>query len=61
MMGNKNEWSRAVGIFLAALTLPGVALAQTGAGHPQDMPEPQKNYSPYVERTVADSNLAEGV
>ena len=37
------------------------ALAQTGAGDPQDMPEPQKIYSPYVERTAADSNFAEGV
>ena len=38
-----------------------MALAQTGAGHPEDMSEPQKIYSPYVERTAADSNLAEGV
>ena len=38
-----------------------VAIAQTGAGHPDDMPEPTKIFSPYVERTVADSNFAEGV
>ena len=43
------------------LTLPVVALAQTGAGHPEDMPEPPKIYSPYVERTATDANLAEGV
>jgi hypothetical protein len=46
---------------MAVLTLPGVALAQTGAGDPEDMPEPQKIYSPYVARTAADANLAEGV
>jgi hypothetical protein len=49
------------GFIAAALALPVVALAQTGAGHPEDMPEPAKIYSPYVERTVADSNFAEGV
>ena len=37
------------------------ALAQTGAGDPEEMPEPTKIFSPYVERTVADSNFAEGV
>jgi len=47
--------------FLACLLMPGLALAQTGAGDPEDMPEPQKIYSPYVERTVADSNFAERV
>jgi hypothetical protein len=52
---------KGLGIFIAALALPGLALAQTGAGHPADMPEPQKIYSPYVARTAADSNLAEGV
>lgn len=46
---------------IAVLILPGAALALTGAGHPEDMPEPQKIYSPYVARTAADSNLAEGV
>jgi hypothetical protein len=43
------------------LLVPGLALAQTGAGHPEDMPDPQKIYSPYVQRIAADSNLAEGV
>ena len=52
---------KGLGIFIAALTLPGGALAQTGAGHPEDMSEPTKIFSPYVERTVADSNFAEGV
>jgi hypothetical protein len=46
---------------MMVVALQGLAIAQTGAGHPQDFPEPVKNYSPYVERTVADSNLAEGV
>jgi hypothetical protein len=54
-------------IYVAALNLmvfvvsTSVALAQTGAGHPEDMPESTKIYSPYVERTAADSNFAEGV
>ena len=48
-------------VVTTALLLPVQALAQTDAGQPDDMPEPQKNYSPYVERTAADSNLAEGV
>jgi hypothetical protein len=43
------------------LVSPRVAMPQTGAGYPDDIAEPPKNYSPYVERTAADSNLAEGV
>jgi hypothetical protein len=38
-----------------------VAFAQTHAGQPESVLEPTKIYSPYVERTTADSNLAEGV
>ena len=38
-----------------------VALAQTGAGQPENISDPTVLYSPYVERTVADSNFAEGV
>ncbi len=52
---------RALLAILLASTGVGAAFAQTGAGHPEDMPEPQKIYSPYVDRTAADSNLAEGV
>jgi hypothetical protein len=37
------------------------AFGQTGAGHPDDLADPAKIYSPYVERTVTDSNFAEGV
>jgi len=48
-------------ISVASLFMTTQILAQTDAGHPADVPEPQKHYSPYVERTVADSNLAEGV
>jgi hypothetical protein len=64
----KDRWSSkrkllllAIAIASMMLMLPAQTLAQTEVGHPDDMPEPQKNYSPYVERTVADSNLAEGV
>ena len=39
----------------------GVAFAQSHAGTPEDVLEPTKNYSPYVERKVVDSNFAEGV
>jgi len=60
-MRTNSECLQGFGIFIAALTLPVVALAQTGAGHPEDMSEPTKIYSPYVERTAADSDLAEGV
>jgi hypothetical protein len=38
-----------------------VAFAQTHAGQPENVLEPTKIYSPYVERTTADSSLAEGV
>ena len=37
------------------------AFAQTHAGQPESVLEPTKIYSPYVERTTTDSNLAEGV
>ena len=36
-----------------------VVFAQTHAGQPENVLEPTKIYSPYVERTTADSNLAE--
>jgi hypothetical protein len=48
-------------IAVGALAWPGLALAQTALGDPEDMPEPPKIYSPYVERTAADSNFVEGV
>ena len=38
-----------------------VAYAQTGAGHPENISDPTKIYSPYVERTASDANFAEGV
>ena len=38
-----------------------VGFAQSHAGTPEDVLEPTKNYSPYVERKVVDSNFAEGV
>ena len=46
---------------LALVMSTSVALAQTGAGHPEDIRETAKIYSPYVERTASDSNFAEGV
>ena len=42
-----------------ALLLPTALLAQTGAGN--EVADPPKIYSPYVARTVEESNLAEGV
>ena len=47
-------------IAITVLTLPSVALAQTGVD-PGKGPEPQKIYSPYVQRTVTDANFSEGV
>ena len=58
---NMNLIKNAALISTALAISTSVAFAQTGAGHPDDMPEPTKIYSPYVERTVADSNFAEGV
>jgi hypothetical protein len=46
---------------ITVLALPGVVLAQSHAGDPAQMPEPQKIYSPYVARTAAQSDFAEGV
>ena len=51
-------------ISLTALIIAGasVALAQTGVNpEKEDMPEAEKIYSPYVERTATDNNLAEGL
>ena len=53
------QWFGAV---VAVLTLPGVALAQTGVNPgPEDIPEPERIYSPYVERTATNASFAEGV
>ncbi len=43
---------------LTIAMLPSVVLAQVD---PEIVSEPQKIYSPYVERTMSDSNFAEGV
>ena len=48
-------------VAIAALVAPGGAQAQSHAGDPRDMTEPQKIYSPYVARKVEDGNLADGV
>ena len=45
-----------LGLFLASNSM-----AQHHAGDAQDIREPQKHYSPYVERKAADANFAEGV
>ena len=49
-------------IFVAlALSAP-LATAQMALNPDKaDVPEPEKIYSPYVERTVQDKNLAEGL
>jgi len=52
---------KAVLVPLAFAISTSVALAQTGAGHPEDIREPAEIYSPYVERTASDANFAEGV
>ena len=45
-----------------SLLVPGVALAQTGVNPaPEDIPEPERIYSPYVERTATNASFAEGV
>jgi len=46
-------------IAVAALMVPAYTLAQDI--NPDKVPEKSKIYSPYVERTASDSNLAEGV
>jgi hypothetical protein len=43
------------------LALPSMVHAQTHAGDPEDMPEPQEIYSPYVARTATDADFAGGV
>jgi hypothetical protein len=43
------------------LLTTGLALAQSHAGVPEDVLEPVRHYSPYVERKVVDENFAEGV
>jgi hypothetical protein len=45
-----------LGLFLASNSM-----AQHHAGDAQDIREPQKHYSPYVERKAADANFAEGI
>ena len=59
-MGTKTGWLKGFVCLLTALTLPGAALAFE-AYDVKSTTEPQKIYSPYVARTAADSNLAEGV
>ena len=49
-------WMAAPFIFSSNL-----ALAQSHAGVAEDALESPRHYSPYIERTAADSNLAEGV
>jgi len=59
-MGTKTGWSKGFVCLLTALTLPGAALGFENYDA-KSVLEPQKIYSPYVARTAADSNLAEGV
>ena len=46
---------------MALMLVAGTVLGQTGAGHPENLRKKEDIYSPYVERTATDSNLAEGV
>ena len=48
-------------IAIKVMMLQDVALAQYHTGDPTEIPAPQKNYSPCVERTAVDSDFAEGV
>jgi hypothetical protein len=58
----KNKRLKGFGVFITALTLSGAVLAQTGVSpDPEDIPEPQRIYSPYVERTATNASFAEGV
>ena len=57
-MRKRTGWLTGPVVLLVALTVPGAVLAQSHAGDPEDMTEPQKIYSPYVERTASDANLA---
>ena len=50
------------GVVLAALASPGLLLAQTDISpDPEDIPAPDRIYSPYVERTATNASFAEGV
>jgi hypothetical protein len=60
-MRSEADLLRGIVFTITVLALPGVALAQSHAGDPENMPESPKIYSPYVARTAADANLAEGV
>ena len=46
---------------LTALTLPSAALAQDVRTFPDSLRARPRNYSPYVERTAANADFAEGV
>ena len=61
-MDTKTEWLKKFGVFVTALALPVAAPAQTGVSpDPEDIPEPERIYSPYVERTATNASFAEGV
>ncbi|UCC84408.1 MAG: DUF3604 domain-containing protein [Gemmatimonadota bacterium] len=59
-MRTKPEWVRCLVVSITALSLPSVAIAQE-VSYPDSMRQPPKIYSPYVQRTAADANFAEGV
>jgi hypothetical protein len=59
-MRTRARWVKLVAFAILVLTLSAVR-AQNHAGPPQEMREPPKIYSPYVERVAADANFAEGV
>ncbi len=47
-MRTKTEWLKAVGIFITALTLPGLAVAQEVNPPKEAYDAPKKEYSPFV-------------
>ncbi len=56
-MRTKTEWVKEFGIFIAALTLPVVALAQDVPVREATVKVPEKHYSPYVGRNIPDRVL----
>jgi hypothetical protein len=51
-----------ISVFLGLLAFPVMAIAQTGVTpDKEDLPEAERIYSPFVERSKADANFAEGL
>ena len=59
IMSTKNDLLKVFLMFVFIIMLSGIALAQDV--NPDQILKQAKIYSPYVERTANDANLAEGV